>query len=144
MGWLHRATKGGGGAILFKRLRNSEAAKGYLMLSPTAIFSIVVMAAPLLAVVIFSFMTAGYLKIIWTPTLANYVTVFTDPIYSALLERSLWMSGTVAVVTVLSAFPVAYFISFHVDPSRKSLWLFLITIPFWTSYLIRVGLLHIS
>ncbi|TMV59303.1 ABC transporter permease, partial [Thioclava sp. BHET1] len=71
---------------MFKRLRNSEAAKGYLMLSPTAIFSIVVMAAPLFAVVIFSFMTAGYLKIIWTPTLANYITVFTDPIYSALLE----------------------------------------------------------
>ncbi len=30
--------------------------------------------------------------------------------------------------------------SFHVAPSRKSLWLFLITIPFWTSYLIRVFL----
>ena len=38
------------------------------------------------------------------------------------------------------AFPVAYFISFHVRPERKSLWLFLITIPFWTSYLIRVFL----
>jgi spermidine/putrescine transport system permease protein len=28
----------------------------------------------------------------------------------------------------------------HVEPSKKSLWLFLITIPFWTSYLIRVFL----
>jgi spermidine/putrescine transport system permease protein len=35
---------------------------------------------------------------------------------------------------------VAYFVSFHVHPSRKSLWLFLITIPFWTSYLVRVFL----
>jgi spermidine/putrescine transport system permease protein len=35
---------------------------------------------------------------------------------------------------------VAYFVSFHVEPSRKSIWLFLITIPFWTSYLIRVFL----
>ena len=30
--------------------------------------------------------------------------------------------------------------SFHVTGSKKALWLFLITIPFWTSYLIRVFL----
>ena len=43
-------------------------------------------------------------------------------------------------MTVVLAFPVAYFLSFVVRPERKSLWLFLITIPFWTSYLIRVFL----
>ena len=47
---------------------------------------------------------------------------------------------TVTAVTVFTAFPVAYFISFIVSPEKKSLWLFLITIPFWTSYLIRVFL----
>jgi spermidine/putrescine transport system permease protein len=41
---------------------------------------------------------------------------------------------------VMLAYPVAYFVSFHVKPERKSLWLFLITIPFWTSYIIRVSL----
>jgi spermidine/putrescine transport system permease protein len=41
---------------------------------------------------------------------------------------------------VTLAFPIAYYVSFHVRPERKSLWLFLITIPFWTSYLIRVFL----
>jgi spermidine/putrescine transport system permease protein len=46
----------------------------------------------------------------------------------------------VTLATVLLAFPIAYFVSFHVDPSKKALWLFLITIPFWTSYLIRVFL----
>jgi spermidine/putrescine transport system permease protein len=35
---------------------------------------------------------------------------------------------------------VAYFISFYVPSNKKSLWLFLITIPFWTSYLVRVFL----
>ena len=35
------------------------------------------------------------------------------------------------------AYPIAYFISFH-GGRHKSLWLFLITIPFWTSYLLRV------
>ena len=35
------------------------------------------------------------------------------------------------------AYPIAYFISFH-GGAHKGLWLFLITIPFWTSYLLRV------
>ena len=50
------------------------------------------------------------------------------------------VSLAVTTITVVLAFPVAYFVSFHVEPSRKSLWLFMITIPFWTSYLIRVFL----
>ncbi|MCL4105453.1 UNVERIFIED_CONTAM: hypothetical protein GTU68_055584 [Idotea baltica] len=54
--------------------------------------------------------------------------------------RSVKIAGAVTFATVLLAFPIAYFVSFHVAPSRKSLWLFLITIPFWTSYLIRVFL----
>ena len=37
------------------------------------------------------------------------------------------------------AYPMAYFISFH-GGNRKALWLFLVTIPFWTSYLLRVFL----
>ena len=54
--------------------------------------------------------------------------------------RSLAVSISVTLVTVLLAYPVAYFVSFQVSPSKKALWLFLITIPFWTSYLIRVFL----
>ncbi len=118
----------------------SEAGHGLLMLSPTALYATIVMAAPLVAVFVFSFMTPGYLKVVWTFTLNNYAKVFSSPIYTALLGRSLLTSGVVTAVTVLTAFPIAYFISFYVSPARKSLWLFLITIPFWTSYLIRVFL----
>ena len=75
-----------------------------------------------------------------TFTLNNYRQIIDQPIYGALLQRSLFVSAVVTVVTVLLAFPIAYFVSFHVRPDRKSLWLFLITIPFWTSYLIRVFL----
>jgi spermidine/putrescine transport system permease protein len=53
--------------------------------------------------------------------------------------RSLRISLIVTVATVVLAFPIAYYLSFHVK-SRKALWLFLITVPFWTSYLLRVFL----
>ena len=87
-----------------------------------------------------SFVTQDFLTIDTTPTLENYRTAAMDPIYAELLKRSLLISGTVTLVTVALAFPIAYFVSFGVRPERKSLWLFLITIPFWTSYLIRVFL----
>ena len=51
--------------------------------------------------------------------------------------RSLYISLTVSIATVVLAYPIAYYISFH-GGRHKSLWLFLITIPFWTSYLLRV------
>src|SRR3546814_5912739 len=51
--------------------------------------------------------------------------------------RSLAVSAVVTAATVLLAYPMAYYLSFH-GGERKALWLFLITIPFWTSYLLRV------
>ncbi|MDZ7909867.1 MAG: ABC transporter permease [Gemmobacter sp.] len=73
-------------------------------------------------------------------TFSNYAEVWTGRIYQAIMLRSLWVSMLVTLITVLLAYPVAYFVSFHVKPERKALWLFLITIPFWTTYLIRVFL----
>ncbi|MCA3437792.1 MAG: ABC transporter permease [Rhodobacter sp.] len=118
----------------------SEAASGLAMISPTASYAILLLAAPLALIFIYSFLTDGYLEIIRTFTFANYLEAWTNELYRVVMLRSLMVALTVTAVTVLLAFPVAYFVSFHVDPSRKSLWLFLITIPFWTSYLIRVFL----
>ncbi|HBD91884.1 MAG TPA: ABC transporter permease [Gemmobacter sp.] len=122
------------------RFRDSEAAQGYLLISPTAVYAILMLAAPLLAVFVYSLMidsragaSAGF-------TFGNYVEVWSGRIYQAIMLRSLWVSMLVTLITVLLAYPVAYFVSFHVKPERKALWLFLITIPFWTSYLIRVFL----
>jgi len=123
-----------------RRMGRSEAASGLAMISPTASYAILLLAAPLALIFIYSFLTDGYLEIIRTFTFANYIEAWTNELYRVVMLRSLMVALTVTAVTVLLAFPVAYFVSFHVDPSRKSLWLFLITIPFWTSYLIRVFL----
>lgn len=122
------------------RFLRSEAASGLLLISPTALYALLMLAVPLGAILLYSILTDGYLTIEWTPTLANYAEAWGDPLYRQVMLRSLYVSATVTLVTVLLAYPVAYYVSFHVRPSRKSLWLFLITIPFWTSYLIRVFL----
>jgi spermidine/putrescine transport system permease protein len=142
---MDRTGDGGWGAIMdartrWGRFRRSEAASGLLLISPTALYALLMLAIPLGAILLYSVMTDGYLSIEWTPTLANYTEAWSDPLYRQVMLRSLFVSATVTLVTVVLAFPVAYYVSFHVSPSRKSLWLFLITIPFWTSYLIRVFL----
>jgi spermidine/putrescine transport system permease protein len=95
------------------------------------------LVAPILVVIAHSFWTQNYLTIDRTFTLEQYRIALTEPIYRDLLLRSLYVSLLVSVFTVVLAYPIAYFISFH-GGRHKGLWLFLITIPFWTSYLLRV------
>jgi spermidine/putrescine transport system permease protein len=113
--------------------------QGLRLISPTFAYVLVMLAAPLLMVITFSFWTQDYLTIDTTPTLNNYHEAWTTPLYQVLMWRSLKISLIVTVVTVVLAFPIAYYLSFHVT-RRKALWLFLITVPFWTSYLLRVFL----
>ena len=117
----------------------NEGKQGLKLISPTLLYALVMLAAPLAMVILFSFWTQDYLDIDKTLTVSNYVEAWTQPIYQTLMFRSLRISLIVTFVTVLTAFPVAYFLSFHVK-RRKALWLFLITVPFWTSYLLRVFL----
>jgi spermidine/putrescine transport system permease protein len=114
--------------------------RGLILVSPPFLYALLLLAVPLATILLFSFWTQDYLDIDTRFTLANYVEAIGDPLYMQLLRRSLLIAGAVTLVTVVLAFPIAYFVSFHVAPGRKSLWLFLITIPFWTSYLIRVFL----
>ncbi len=47
------------------------------------------------------------------------------------------MSATVTVITILLAYPAAYFLAFRIKKNKMT-WLILINIPFVTSYLLRV------
>ena len=123
-----------------RRWSRTESASGLLLVSPTAIYALLLLLLPLTAIFVVSFWTQDFLTFDMTFTLKNYREAFSDPLYMLLMGRSVLISLSVTAATVILAFPVAYFISFHVPANRKSLWIFLITIPFWTSYLIRVFL----
>ena len=43
----------------------------------------------------------------------------------------------VTLLTVILCYPMAYYVAFHVH-RHKMLWIILLTLPFWTSYLLRV------
>ncbi len=117
-----------------------EAAQGLRIVAPPLTYAVLMLGIPLLTILAYSFFKDGYLTIVREFTLENYRAVWADPIFRTIMIRSLSVAAMVTLATVLLAFPVAYFLSFVVAPDRKALWIFLITIPFWTSYLIRVFL----
>ncbi len=119
---------------------SKETRAGWLLISPPALFVILLLAAPLATVLVYSVLTGGQGKVGLPFTMGNFAELVEKPIYQAVMLRSLYVSMLVTLVTVVLAYPIAYFVSFHVSPSKKALWLFLITIPFWTSYVIRVAL----
>ena len=126
---------------------------GYTLLTPAFLVMAVMMVAPLLALLALSFWTQNGFEIDRTPTLANYWTIiepsdepffwmgipfpFKYPPPAVLMLKSIVVSLVATVLVILLAYPMAYFLAFRVK-RNKTLWLVLLTIPFWTSYLLRV------
>ena len=115
----------------------SEALRGYALLSPTLFVMAFAMGIPFAIMVVMSFWTQVGFDIDTTLTLANYGEAIDGRVYRALLLRSVAISGTCTIVTVLLAYPMAYYVAFHVH-QHKLFWIILMTLPFWTSYLLRV------
>jgi spermidine/putrescine transport system permease protein len=122
---------------LYSLFLRSEAVRGFALLSPTLIVMAFSMCIPFVIMVAMSFWTQVVFDFDTTFTLANYNQVLERPIYRALLMRSLAISGACTVATVLLAYPMAYFVAFHVRRNKMA-WIILMTLPFWTSYLLRV------
>ncbi|MGF7163118.1 spermidine/putrescine transport system permease protein [Rhodoligotrophos appendicifer] len=134
-------------------LHRHEAIRGYGLMAPTLLVMAVMLVAPVIALVVTSFWTQDGYRIDRTFTLDNYWSLikpgearitflgiplpFENAVYIMLLVKSLLMSLAATVAVVLAAYPMAYFLAFRVK-SHKLTWLILITIPFWTSYLLRV------
>ena len=117
--------------------RKSPTLRGYTLLSPTLIVVLLGLLFPLLILITLSFWKQDYVDLMQTFTLTNYADFFRKKIYYLILYRSIRISLLVMLVTVLLAYPLAYFIAFHVK-KNKIMWIIMITIPFWTSYLLRV------
>ncbi|TGT43197.1 ABC transporter permease, partial [Mesorhizobium sp. M8A.F.Ca.ET.167.01.1.1] len=101
-----------------------------------------------LIVVVYSFLTPGnYGDVKWQFSTDAWVgvlferDVFDDTLsiagaHLSILWRSASLSVLTTILTVIFGFPTAYFIATRPE-HRREIWLFLITIPFWTSYLLR-------
>ena len=110
--------------------------EGYSLLAPALVVMGAGLAAPLLLMAITSLKNQSGLTFTDGWTLAQYGEALGRASYRMLFVRSVAISALVTLVTVALAYPMAYFVAFHAR--HKFIWLVALTIPFWTSYLLRV------
>ncbi len=104
-------------------------------LLPTWIWMWLLFAAPFAIVLGYSVLSRGEIGGIEPPwTLESYARLV-DPLYLTILWRSFVMAGVATVLCLVFAFPAALFISRAT--SRRNLYLQLVMLPFWTSFLVR-------
>jgi len=109
-----------------------------LLLSPGLLWLVLFFALPLLIILVYSFMTNGPRgNIVWQFTLEQYSTLFTRSIYVNAYLRSIWVSLLTTLACLLLGYPLALFIVRQPARWRTPL-LFLILIPFWTNFLVRI------
>jgi len=107
-----------------------------LFLAPAAGFTVVLFLIPLSIIIGYSFLTRGVYGGVAGPwTFENYQRLF-DPLYGVILWRSLVMSTAATALCLLIAFPLALFIA-RADARWKNIYLYLVILPFWTSFLVR-------
>jgi spermidine/putrescine transport system permease protein len=106
-----------------------------LFLLPTASILLLLFAVPLGILLVYACMTRGAYGGTMPPfTGENWLRVL-DPLYLGIVGRSFLVAGVSTVICVVLGFPLALFIS-RSGP-RKNLYLSLVMLPFWTSFLVR-------
>tara|TARA_E500000081_G_scaffold153659_1_gene188530 strand:+ start:182 stop:1129 length:948 start_codon:yes stop_codon:yes gene_type:complete len=125
-----------------------EVRRNLLLSTPALIVLFCAASGPLLIMLVFSFLTAGdYGGIKWQFSteawfqVAFYKDIFDETVtiadaHLSIFWRSVKLSFLTTLVAFLLGFPTAYFIATRPVETRN-IWLFLVTIPFWTNLLIR-------
>jgi spermidine/putrescine transport system permease protein len=104
-------------------------------LLPAQLWMALFFAAPLGIVFAYSFLTRGDYGGIEQPWTAESFGRLVDPLYLAILWRSVWIALVSTVLCAVMGFPLALFIA---RAGRyKNLFLQLVMLPFWTSFLVR-------
>jgi spermidine/putrescine transport system permease protein len=106
-----------------------------IFLTPAALLTVLLFLAPLSIIISYSFLTRGPYGGQAPPwTLENYQR-FVDPLYFEILLRSFGVAAQTTVLCLLLGFPLAWFIAR--SGARRGLYMQLVMLPFWTSFLVR-------
>lgn len=117
------------------------------LLTPVTLFLGVFFLAPLAIIAVFSLLSPGlYGGVEWTFYHWNYGRIFGwadgimeiyEPIYLQILLRSLSFAALTVILTLVLCYPVAFWVS-RLPPRLRLVFLFLITLPFFSSLIVRL------
>ncbi len=133
---------------LVEQAERRKVRRNWLLCLPALAVLAFAASGPLFIVLIYSFLEPGeYSGVVWNLSGEAWFKVFLErdifdgtvtlaDAHLTILWRSVWLSFLTTVATIVFGFPTAYFIATR-PPKSRNIWLFLITIPFWTNLLIR-------
>ena len=106
---------------------------------PVYAWLLAAIALPFALIVAISFgeATQGAPPFEWRFSLASYRLLLADDLYWGALANAARIAGTATLICLLVGYPMALAIA-RARPPRRALLLFLVMLPFWTSFLIRV------
>ena len=110
-----------------------------LLLGPPMLYMLVVYLGSLVALLVYSFFSLDEFTglINYQPTLNTYFQLFSRT-NLGIFGRTAGMAMAVTIADAIIAFPLAYYIARYASPRLKT-WLYIaVTLPLWSSYLVRV------
>lgn len=117
----------------------SEKFRPYGLVAPQLLVLLIFLVLPIALIVIVSFWQFnGYTM---TPAFSfeNYASIFTARVYLDTYLNTVRFVSLVWGICLLIAYPIAYFLAFHVHRLRwQIIWFVICTIPFFTSNIIRM------
>ncbi len=122
---------------LLQVIRESKVGQGLALIAPANAYLFVFMLLPLALVIGLSFLSRGtYGDVVFKFNITNYTRLF-DPLYAKILGYSLLVGLGTTVLTIVIGYPLAYYIA-RAPARQRSLLLFLVLLPFWTNFIIRI------
>ena len=122
---------------------------GIPLIIPTWIIIGFFLVIPVAMMLVYSFLTKEFRGgVIWEFSIGAYDQFFfyrglfgdspptIEWTYIGIFWRSIWQAGLATFFCLLIGFPTAWFIATRTG-RNKTIWLFLITIPYWVNLLIR-------
>lgn len=136
---------------MLQRFRENKSMQGTFLALPTTLWMFVLLIIPLILTSVVSFgQRSPDGNVVYTFSFDNYIRLFGystecsngqascfDPLYVNILWRSLVLAFNTTVIVIVLAYPLAYFIA-RSHPNRRNMFLFMVLIPLWTNFVIRV------
>lgn len=129
---------------MLQQIRESKKLQGLLLIAPTLLWMIGLLIVPLILTLVTSFgQRDADGNVIYTFTLDNYLRLMGfspdgfDDLYLGILWRSLVLAFQSTTLVILLAYPIAYFVA-RAPLKRRNTLLFLILVPLWTNFVIRI------
>lgn len=119
--------------------KSFKALTPYLLVTPQTLVLLLFLVLPILLIFIVSFWQFTGYSMAPAFSLDNYASIFTSNVTLKTYLNTFKYVILVWFFCLAIAFPVSYFLAFHIENSKWQIILFLVcTVPFWTSNIIRM------